>query len=316
MMRRWRYFRNLVIYYLSLGLMLAAAARALRQPAYWIATAALLLIHQAVRRAFTDTHPWRRIHIQGQDLHGFRSISYQSNDGLTLSGMFAPSRNQATLVLVHGLGGSGKDLALLARLLMRAGFGVLLVDLRAHGNSQGDTCTHGVKEAGDLACAIDYLLSRIDVNGEKIGAYGFSLGAQVALRGALKTGRIKALVLEGLGPARLSDHGGLPRSLQRWVNLPFNWLYYVFFGFMSGGMQTGVLQVIEEISPRPLLLIASGEKDIYFGRLFYETAKEPKEIWELPDAAHGGAIAQDPNQYMDRLIGFFSQSLNVQGGIR
>ncbi|MBK7319974.1 hypothetical protein [Candidatus Villigracilis affinis] len=117
--------------------------------------------------------------------------------------------------------------------------------------------------------------------GAKIGALGISLGAQAALRGALKTDKIRALVLDGLSPARLSDHGGSPRSIQRWLNLPFNWLYYRMYEYMIRGRDAGVLEVIGRIAPRPILLIASGSKDIYFSRLFYEAAKDPRERWEI-----------------------------------
>ena len=54
-------------------------------------------------------------------------------------------------------------------------------------------------EADDVAGAVDYRLTRIDVNGQKIGGLGISLGAQAALRGALKTYSLRSLVLEGTG---------------------------------------------------------------------------------------------------------------------
>ena len=51
---------------------------------------------------------------------------------------------------------------------------------------------------------------------------------------------------------------------------------------MIGGKDQGVLDVISKLAPRPVLLIASGANDIYFNRLFFEAAQEPKELWELP----------------------------------
>lgn len=315
-MRSWRYYRNLLLYYASLALLIAAAARALRQPVYWVATGLLLVVHQAVRKAFASAHPWRRINPAEKDQHGFKELKYRSSDGLTLFGRFAPSRNQATILLAHGLGGSGKDLLLLARLLMRAGYGVFLPDLRAHGNSQGDTSSAGAKEGPDIACALEYLLKRIDVNGEKIGAYGISLGAQAVLRAALETSTIKALVLEDLGPARLSDHGSKPTGIKRWISLPGDWLYYVIYGLMAGARQKGTRDVIRQIGARPLYFIASSPAAAYFSRLFYESATEPRQLWELPGEAHGGAIVQDPNQYMERMLSFYSRSLGVQGGVR
>jgi fermentation-respiration switch protein FrsA (DUF1100 family) len=156
---------------------------------------------------------------------------------------------------------------------------------------------------------VDYLLTRVDVDGRKIGALGISLGAQAALRGALKTDKIRALVLEGLGPSILSDHGGKPKPFQRWVNYPSNWLYYRAYEFMIRGRDRGVLEVIGKIAPRPILFIASGAKDIHFNRMFWQAAKEPKEIWELPDGRHGMAYLQDSPGYVWRVTEFFDLAL-------
>ena len=310
-MKSWRYYRNLSSFYFVMILMLIAAARAFKQPVYWVVTLLMVLVYNAVRYAFASTHPWRRISLVPQDATEFRDVTFPANNGLTLFGRFIAGRNHATIILTHGLGSSSLDLVLLGRLLVRAGFGVLLLDLRAHGNSQGDTSTFGLRESDDVVSAVNYLLTRIDVHGDKIGAYGFSLGAQAVLRGALKTNKIHALALEGLGPAVLSDHGGMPRSVMSWVNYPFNWLYYPIYHFMAGGRAEGVLQVIGKLAPHPLFLIANGEKDITFNRLFYQAANDPKQIWELPGSQHGSALAQDPDEYMKRIISFFNTSLGV-----
>lgn len=308
-MRSWRYYRNLSLFYITMILLLVAGARALTQPVYWFVTAIFWMLHNAVRYAFSFAHPWRRFSLIDQDEPDFKEVTFKARDGLTLFGRFIPSRNQATIILTHRLSTSSHSMVALGRLLVRAGYGVFLIDLRAHGNSEGDTSTFGLLEGDDIASAVNYLQTRIDVHGDKIGAYGLSLGAQAVLRGALKTDKIRALVLEGLGPSVLSDHGGKPKSFMRWFNYPFNWVYYLVYQFMIGGKDKGVLQVIGEVAPRPILFIASGEKDIYFNRMFFQAAKEPKELWELPEAPHGGALAVDPDEYLKRLISFFEKTL-------
>jgi fermentation-respiration switch protein FrsA (DUF1100 family) len=91
-------------------------------------------------------------------------------------------------------------------------------------------------------------------------------------------------------------------------------MYYLIYQFMIGGRDKGVMQVVGEVAPRPIFFIAGGEKDIYFSRLFHQAAREPKELWELPDAQHAGGLVQNPQEYMRRLIGFFEKSLNVKEG--
>ncbi len=299
--KSWRYYRDWILLWLLFFSMIAACAYALEHPLFWSAAVLFWMIRSPFRYAFSFAHPFRQINWMRETRLEFREVELASRDGLTLFGRFAPGRNRSAIILIHGLGGGGADMIFHAEFLASAGYGVFLIDLRAHGSSDGDTSTFGLHEGDDVVCAVDYLLKRVDVNGSKIGVLGISLGAQAALRGALKTKDIHALVLEGLGPVTLSDHGSRPNSFARWINYPFNWMNYLAYQFMIGGKDRGVLEVIGEIAPRPILFIASGAKDIYFNRLFYQHAKEPKELWELPNGEHGAAV-----------IEFFDKSLDMK----
>src|ERR1044071_1013016 len=299
--KSWRYYRDSILLWALFILMLVTAGYSLRHPMYWIAVLLIWFIRNPIRDAFFFAHPYRRLGWMPENNLNFRELTFKSRDGLTLFGRFIPSRNHATIILIHPLGSLNNNMLIYAEFLASAGYGVFMIDLRAHGSSDGDTSTYGLHEADDIAGAADYLLTRLDVNGQKIGALGVSLGAQAALRGALKTDCIRALVLEGLGPVTLSDHGGRPQSVQRWINYPFNWIYYHAYEFMIGGKDASVRDVIGKIAPRPIFLIASGEKDIYFNRLFYHSANDPKELWELPEGEHGAAILADSHTYMRRV---------------
>jgi pimeloyl-ACP methyl ester carboxylesterase len=307
--KSWRYYRDSLILWSLFILMLMTVGYALRHPLYWIAVLLIWSIRNPIRNAFVFAHPFRRFGWMPENNLNFRELTFKSRDGLTLFGRFVPARNHATILLIHPLGSSNNNMLIFAEFLASAGYGVFMIDLRAHGSSDGDTSTYGLREAEDVAGAVDYLLHRLDVNGQKIGALGISLGAQAALRGALKTDCIRALVLEGLGPVTLKDHGGRPQSLQRWINYPFNWINYRVYEFMIGGRDTSVIEAIGKVAPRPILLIASGEKDIYFNRVFFEAAQEPKELWELPDGEHGAAILKDSHTYMHKVVAFFDKAL-------
>ena len=307
--KSWRYYRDSILLWSLFILMIVTAGLALKQPIYWIAVLLIWFVRNPIRNAFVFAHPYRRFVWMPENNLNLRELTFKSRDGLTLFGRFVPGRNHATILLIHPLGSSNDNMLIYAEFLANAGYGVFMIDLRAHGSSDGDTSTYGLREAEDVTGAVDYLLSRLDVNGQKIGVLGISLGAQAALRGALKTDCLRALVLEGLGPVTLSDHGGKPKSLRRWINYPFNWIYYHVYEFMIGGKDTSVMEAISQIAPRPILLIASGEKDIYFNRLFFQAANEPKELWELPHGEHGGAILEDSRIYMQRVVEFFDKTL-------
>ena len=68
---------------------------------------------------------------------GYEDVEFDAVDGLRLSGWYAPSRNGAAVVLVHGGGGDRTGPLDHARLLRRHGYGVLLYDSRGRGESEG-----------------------------------------------------------------------------------------------------------------------------------------------------------------------------------
>jgi pimeloyl-ACP methyl ester carboxylesterase len=307
--KSWRYYLDSTLVWISFFLLLLLAGYALRHPAYWILVLLVWFIRTALRKAFYHAHPARRINWLDKTVLQFREVTFNSGDGLTLFGRFVASRNKGTILLVHDLGQAGQDMLLYAEILANAGFGLFMIDLRAHGSSDGDTSTNGLREAEDVTGAMGYLLHRIDVNGQRIGALGIGLGAQAVLRGALQTNAIRAMVLEGLEPAVLSDRGGRQQSFLQHLYTPVNWVYYKIYQWMVGDSQPGVLESIDKLAPRPLLLIASGGQDIYFNRLFYQAAGEPKELWELPHGDPKDAILSDSNAYTQRVPEFFKREL-------
>lgn len=307
--KNWRYYRDSTIVWASFFLLLLSAGYALRHPAYWILVLLVWFIRSPLRRAFYHAHPPRRISWLEKTALQFREVTFKSHDGLSLFGRFLPGRNRTTILLVHDLGQAGQDMLFYAEILANAGFGIFMFDLRAHGSSDGDTSTNGICEAEDVAGAVNYLLHRIDVNGQRIGALGIGLGAQALLRGALQVENIRAMVLEGLEPSALRDHGGRQQPLIRRLGMPGKWLFYTFHQWMCGCRGTGVLDAIGHLAPRPLLLIASGSQDIYFNRLFYEAAGEPRELWEVPRGEHGAAILADSHAYIQRITEFFQKEL-------
>ena len=76
--------------------------------------------------------------------------------------------------------------------------------------------------------------------------------------------------------------------------------------------ETAVVEQIDQISPRPLLLIATGPADGDEQRIvqhFYNHAAEPKSIWSIPEASHGTGISADPAAYAQQLVHFFEEAL-------
>lgn len=87
------------------------------------------------------------------------------------------------VVFVHGLG-SGKDSprnVVVASRLVDAGIAALLFDLSGHGESDDDPRDGHEAFVEDLQAVFDWARSRAEVDSERIGVAGSSLGGVVAL---------------------------------------------------------------------------------------------------------------------------------------
>ena len=124
----------------------------------------------------------------------YESITFITEDGVSLSGWFIPNENTEakTIVLLHGYP-ADKGNILPAFAFLNERFNLFLFDFRYFGESQGAYSTGGARETEDLAAAVRSLKLRgID----EVGAWGFSMGGAVALMTAPQVPEIKAIVSE------------------------------------------------------------------------------------------------------------------------
>src|SRR6478736_4608092 len=92
---------------------------------------------------------------------------------------FTPHAQPATIVLLHGYMLSKETMLPWALQLAQAGYRVVLVDLRGHGQSTGAQVGFGKYEVNDLRQVLDWLQARGECD-EAVGVLGFSYGATLA----------------------------------------------------------------------------------------------------------------------------------------
>lgn len=158
----------------------------------------LIVLFLAYDAASHWTHPTRTLPDRTLAVYGlpYEDVQLVTEDGLRLAAWYVPSRNRAALLVLHGLGGNrGGDLALV-RDLAELGYGVLVPDLRAHGGSDGTVSTLSLHEVRDVRAATRYLRRRPDVDPERTGIYGASLGAAVAIMAAAEMPELKAVAAD------------------------------------------------------------------------------------------------------------------------
>ena len=162
----------------------------------------------------------------------YETVTFPAADGVRLNGWFVPAlststRRGATLIIVHGWGwnrlgesatdmvanltaASQVDLLKMAFNLHNDGFNVLMYDIRNHGESGSHPpMMFGETEAQDVLGAISYLQGRPEVAGNRIGAVGFSTGANAVLYALSQSDQIQAAIaIQPTSPSHFADRFG------------------------------------------------------------------------------------------------------------
>ncbi|MCZ6751108.1 MAG: alpha/beta hydrolase [Acidobacteria bacterium] len=251
------------------------------------------------------------------DLPRPEDVHFESRDGLRLAGWFLPGTNGATVILTHGRGGNRTWMLPHADYLHRNGFSVLLFDFRFHGKSEGDVHTLGAKEPWDVEAAVDYLKARPDVDTERIGVQGNSLGAVAAIFAAAERPELKGVIADVPFKSLSSviDH-----SFRRLVGLPsfpFAPVSKFFWELRLGINMEDVepVKVIGKISPRPVFLIDDLEDDPLPSdsvEAVYQAAREPKELWQIPECSpHGKGWECKGEEYERRVLAFWRKTFGI-----
>ena len=242
--------------------------------------------------------------------HGllYEEVVIPTADGLELRGWYVPGSNRAAVIALHGMASNRLMMLEPAAVLARHGYGVLLLDLRAHGESEGDLYPFGGPEAEDVRAAAEFLTQRADVDPGRIGLLGFSLGAQTGLLGAARTPAIRAVVADGPGATTFSDWPPA-QTLGEWSYVPFDLVFYALLPWRTGVAEPiSVQAAIAQTAPRPILLIGGGRERRALEHLASISATPPEQ-WVVPEAGHLQALALQPDEYEAHIVKFFAAAL-------
>lgn len=237
----------------------------------------------------------------------FASVSFDSSDGLELSGWYAASRNGAAVLVVNTASGDRLGSVRHAELLVDHGYGVLLYDARGSGDSEGTPNGYGWDWERDVDGALDFLGRRPEVDPGRLGALGLSTGADVLIDVAARDRRVGAVVADGATARSLAD---LPPGtvVDRVLMAPVMATVRLVTGSEPG---PSLASLAPRISPTPLLLIACGSLpgEIDMNIIYAEAAREPVDLWTLPGVRHTRAIHEVAAEYERRVIGHFDRAL-------
>ena len=214
-------------------------------------------------------------------------------------------RGGGVILLVHSIRSNRVEMLSRAKFLNAQGYGVLLVDLQAHGETLGERITFGIRESEDVEAAVAYL--RENFPSERIAAIGVSLGA-AAIMLARHPLRLDAVVLESLHPT-------IEEAVENRLRLHLGKFGPLFSPLLLWQLSYRLDLPPEALNPitrmgdldAPLLLI-SGTDDrhttVAETRRLFEAARQPKEMWIVPGGGHFNMHAYAGREYEDRILDF------------
>ena len=282
----------------------------------------LVLLIGAVLAAMIATRNYRAAHSlveadppaavlatpEATGISGLQNVTFLTRDQLRLTAWYRAPSDGSVVIVTHGTNSDRSSMLPELRLLTDAGFGVLAFDWPGLGTSQGTIRWDGQARRA-LTAAIDWVSTQPGVDPARIGGLGFSIGANLMTEVAGQDARLRAVILEASVPA-FADYMNL--HFTRWGVLsewPARWALRD-----SGLFETGFEPVrwVPRISPRPVLMLGGTEDgDIApeLVRKLYAAAGEPKAIWIVPGAHHGGYSEVAAAEYTKRLTDFLANSL-------
>jgi pimeloyl-ACP methyl ester carboxylesterase len=241
----------------------------------------------------------------------YERISIRSRDDLHLKGILVRSntdQQKGTIILVHGIRARKEMFLTVAKQLADSNYNSVIMDLRAHGESEGKYCTFGYLEKEDISILVDTLMKRERIN-KNLGIWGQSLGGAVALQAMAINPEIKYGIIE----STFSDFNLIVHDYFRYFmsfDIPFLTNYFIY--------RAGKITTFDpkDVKPhkyarkikQPVLMV-HGCKDerisIEYGKKNFDNLTSTDKVFiEIPDAGHMDLWEKGGNEYNNKVFEF------------
>lgn len=283
---------------------------------YWVAFYNPESRHRdAVITKFDQTHVQERLNKEMDDLP-YERVTITSKDGLHLSGRYYHVQDGACVhIQFHGYRGNIlRDLSAGNQVVRSLGYNSLVVDQRAHGMSQGNTMTFGIRERWDCVCWAQYARDRFGPD-VPIFLSGISLGGATVLMASELP--LPDSVVGIIADCPFSSPVGIIKKICRDIHIP-GWIAVpmaVSSALLWGGfwLPAASAETAVRKAKVPILLI-HGTEDKYIlpemSRRIQANCASQCYLEQFPGAVHAGSCITDGPRYGKILESFVRACLN------
>ena len=255
---------------------------------------------------------------------------WKNSDSTQTVGWFLSRDNPApAIILSHGYGGNRSELLTLSFELWKAGYNVLVYDMRGHGESPVKWSGLGTYEKDDLLSAIRFLRNRTNEKGQNllegpIGLYGVEIGGYISLIASTQDPIVKAVVVDSVYPdlsrfmnyqlKRIvgSDSDMANRLVDsQWTTKLTEWAMQLYL--MRREDSVPALDSVAAASGRKLLFI-TGKNSGRLGEMtrdLHYVAKENKQFVEVEQSRLIRLYDTASSDYDARVVAFFKEAIPI-----
>lgn len=259
---------------------------------------------------------------EGKKNRQWQDVSLGSHRGYRLQGTFIPNAqpSEKTLIFLHGFTESRLIGLNYRYVYLNAGFNLLLVDSRAHGESGGDSVTWGVYEKHDLDQWVDWLRKRYPTG--LIGVHGISMGAATALLHAGLNEQSKRVSFYVADSAYSDFEVLLAEQIRKKLSLPWGVSANFLLPYANGiaylnsrftFYQASPLRTVQNVTTPILFIHGEADKVVPYrmSQELFEATKGPRQIQLFSRADHVSSLYSDRVRYRN-VVQSFTQAIERQ----
>jgi alpha-beta hydrolase superfamily lysophospholipase len=256
-----------------------------------------------------EKHPAQKFELNGLSP---RHIELSTEDDVRINAWHIPSSAGASVILLHGYKMDSGEMASIAAILVRHGFGVIVPDLRAHGESEGELITFGSHEWRDIRAVVNYVSEQEPDT--RLGILGNSMGGALSLCYAARDARIEAVVAQS--PYASVRHS-LAQGIKYFTGLPpFPFVPLIrMFSLPYVDLDAphiSPLRMMEHLHDKPVLILMGGADEVVNpkGAEQLHAAGGPKtQYWYESELEHVAFHREQVEEFERRIVEFFRTTL-------
>lgn len=241
-----------------------------------------------------------------------------TQDSILLKGWYfnnPPNPVNITLLIIHDINESKINYISHARQFWERGIRVLLMDMRAHGNSGGEKFYLGMQSPFDVLSILDTVYNLPET--DNVVLFGKGIGAGIALEAAALDHRQQSLVLQ-------SPYDKLENYVKNYAANKWGLLNYILYPISSRNLQRQIgvkitdVQLTERIKElvNPLMIILGTDDKLInpqqSKKVYVASPTLDKQIMIVKDAGHDNIDLVEGESYFNKISIFMVRSFPKQ----